>query len=270
MTLAVPFPQIDPVLVEIGPFAIRWYALAYIAGIVLGWMLLRRIVRQPGWQLQPAHLDDLMFFVTLGIILGGRLGFVLFYEPSYYLSHPLQIFAVWKGGMAFHGGLIGVIVAIFAFAYTRKLSPLEVGDGLAAVAPLGLLFGRIANFINGELWGRVAPDLPWGMVFPGAGPLPRHPSQLYEAFFEGLVLLCFTLWMARGTYDPERKGRIAGVFMLGYGMGRFFVEYFRQPNPGLEAIFGLFTMGQLLCLPMIAFGLFLLWRARKHALAHQT
>jgi phosphatidylglycerol:prolipoprotein diacylglycerol transferase len=259
--LAIPFPGFDPVLIQLGPLAIRWYALAYIAGLLIGWQLLKRIVQRPGWTLTAEQVDDLLFYATLGIILGGRLGFVLFYHPGYYLSHPLQILAVWQGGMSFHGGLLGVIVACGLFARQQGVSLLEVGDAVAVVAPIGLFFGRIANFINAELWGRPT-TMPWGVIFPNAGPEPRHPSQLYEAFLEGLVLFVVLQVMARGARDPAAAGRLGGVFLLGYGLARAFVELFREPDAHLGHLFGLVTMGQLLSLPMIAIGLFLVWRAQ--------
>src|SRR5215212_9748969 len=187
MLFAIPFPMIDPVLVQIGPFAIRWYALAYIAGIVLGWLLARRTVALPPAVATREQLDDVVTWITLGIILGGRLGYVLFYRPGHYLANPLEIFAVWQGGMSFHGGAAGVILAIVLFARRRGLDMLTLADRTTAVVPIGLFFGRLANFINGELWGRVT-DVPWAMVFPHAGPEPRHPSQLYQAGLEGVAL----------------------------------------------------------------------------------
>jgi phosphatidylglycerol---prolipoprotein diacylglyceryl transferase len=256
--LAIPFPAFDPVLVQLGPFAIRWYALAYIAGLLLGWQLLKRIVQRPGWTLTPEQIDDLLFFATLGVILGGRLGFVLFYHPGYYLTHPLEILFVWQGGMSFHGGLIGVITAAWIFARRQGVPALEVGDAVAVVAPIGLFFGRIANFINAELWGR-ATDVPWGVIFPGAGPEPRHPSQLYEAFLEGIVLFVVLQLMARGARDPAKAGRLGGVFLLGYGLARACVEFFREPDAHLGYLLGFITMGQLLSLPMMLAGLALIW-----------
>lgn len=260
--LAIPFPQIDPVLVSFGPLAIRWYALAYIVGLLLGWRLVRVVVQRPGWKVKPAQIDDLLFHVTLGVILGGRLGYVLFYQPGYYLSHPLEILAVWRGGMSFHGGLVGVLAGCAVFARQHRLAFLELCDAIAVAAPLGLLFGRIANFINGELWGRTS-DVAWAMVFPGAGPEPRHPSQLYEAFLEGLVLLVVMLWLARRPREPGSTGFLAGVFLAGYAIARMFVELFREPDAFLGFLPGGLTMGQVLSLPMLAVGLFLVIRARQ-------
>jgi phosphatidylglycerol:prolipoprotein diacylglycerol transferase len=264
-SLALPFPAIDPVLVELGPLVIRWYALAYLGGILLGWLLVRRLVLEPGWTISRAQIDDLLFYVTLGVILGGRLGYVLFYNPVHYLAHPLEALALWQGGMSFHGGMLGVILAAVWYARRHGLPVLELGDLLAAVAPIGLLLGRIANFINAELWGRVTA-LPWGVVFPGAGPLPRHPSQLYEAALEGVVLLAIVQWLAWRPYRAERRGQIGGAFLLGYGLARFGVEFVREPDAHLGfVLLGWMTMGQLLCLPMIAGGLYLLLRARPAA-----
>jgi phosphatidylglycerol:prolipoprotein diacylglycerol transferase len=263
--LAIPFPAIDPVLVQLGPFAIRWYALAYIVGIVLGWVLVRRLVQRPGWVVDQLAVDDLVLYVTLGIILGGRLGYVLFYQPGWYLGHPFEILHVWRGGMSFHGGLVGVILGIVLFARTRNLPVLEVADVAAAVAPLGLFLGRLANFINGELWGR-ASDVPWAMVFPNAGPEPRHPSQLYEAALEGLLLFAVVQLLAWRPRQPEQRGQIGGAFLAGYALARITVEQFREPDAQLGFLMGGLTMGQLLSLPMLALGLYLIartWRTSQ-------
>jgi phosphatidylglycerol:prolipoprotein diacylglycerol transferase len=263
--LAIPFPAIDPVIVELGPLAIRWYALAYIVGLVLGWRLLRRIVARPGWQITPTDVDDLLFNATLGVIIGGRLGYALFYQTGHYLANPHEILYVWRGGMSFHGGLIGVLVAAWLFARSRRMPFLEVGDALALVTPLGLLFGRIANFINGELWGRPT-DMPWGVIFPFAGPEPRHPSQLYEALLEGLVLLAVMQWLAWGRRrDPAERGLPSGVFLAGYALARILVELFREPDPQLGFLLGAITMGQLLSVPMLLAGLWLVARSRGTA-----
>ena len=258
--LALPFPAIDPVLIQIGPFAIRWYALAYIFGLVLGWQYLRWLVRRPGWRLTPAALDDLLLYVTLGVVLGGRLGYSLFYRPDLYLSDPLQILKVWEGGMSFHGGLLGVVAACVLFARRRGIAILEVGDAIACATPIGLLLGRLANFINGELWGRTS-DVPWAMVFPGGGPLPRHPSQLYEAALEGLVLLAVMTWFALRPRPPGSEGRLVGIFLIGYGIARSVAEVFREPDAHLGFLLGGLTMGQLLSLPMLAVGLVLVARS---------
>ena len=262
LLLALPYPMIDPVLVEIGPFALRWYALAYIAGIVLGWRLVRRLVQRPGWQVTPEAIDDLVFYVTLGVILGGRIGYILFYQPSQYLTHPLDILAVWRGGMSFHGGLIGVLAATFLFARSRGLAFFEVTDALAVATPIGLFLGRLANFVNAELWGR-ATDVPWAVVFPTAGPLPRHPSQLYEAALEGVALFAVMLWFARRPYHREDRGRLSGIFLIGYALARLAVEFFREPDVQIGYLLGGVTMGQLLSLPMLAFGIYLVTRTRR-------
>ncbi|MCB1885195.1 MAG: prolipoprotein diacylglyceryl transferase [Geminicoccaceae bacterium] len=259
---ALAFPNFDPVLIQIGPFAIRWYALAYIAGILLGWRIVRRLVQRPGWLLTPEQIDDMVFYATLGVILGGRLGYVLFYYPGYFLQHPLEVFAVWQGGMSFHGGLTGVIVALAVFARKHRMPAFEVLDAAAVATPPGLFFGRIANFINGELWGRTT-DVPWGMVFPRAGPEPRHPSQLYEAGLEGLVLFAVMLLLARRPRRPEERGLLSGVFLIGYALARTSLELFRQPDAQLGFLVGGLTMGQLLSIPMFLFGVFLVVRARR-------
>jgi len=259
---AIPFPAVDPVLVAIGPFAIRWYALAYIAGIVLGWRLVRRLVQRPGWGITPEAIDDLVFYVTLGVILGGRIGYILFYQTDHYLTHPLDMLAVWRGGMSFHGGLIGVLVATFLFARGRGFPFFEVTDALAVATPIGLCLGRIANFINAELWGRVT-DVPWAVIFPNAGPDPRHPSQLYEATLEGVVLFAVMLVFARRAYHPEARGTLSGIFLIGYALARITVEFFREPDVQIGYLAGGITMGQLLSLPMLAFGIFLVARGRR-------
>jgi phosphatidylglycerol:prolipoprotein diacylglycerol transferase len=262
--LALPFPAIDPVLVEIGPFAIRWYALAYIAGIVLGWWGARRLAALPPAVATRAQVDDFVTWATLGIILGGRLGYVLFYRPLHYLHNPLEIPAVWQGGMSFHGGALGVILAAWLFCRRRGLDPVAFADRVAPVVPVGLLLGRLANFINGELWGRVT-EVPWGMVFPGAGPLPRHPSQLYQAFLEGAVLLALLLWLASRPALRARRGFLSGAFLAGYGVARIIGEMFRQPDAHLGFLPGGVTMGQVLSVPMVAAGLWLMLRARPLA-----
>ncbi|WP_035485283.1 prolipoprotein diacylglyceryl transferase [Geminicoccus roseus] len=260
--LAIAFPNIDPVIVQFGPFALRWYALAYVGGLLLGWYLTKRLVTRPGWRITPEDVDDLLFFITLGVILGGRLGYVLFYNLPSYLENPAQILMVWQGGMSFHGGLIGVLVAMWWFARSRRVPFLDVADAVAAVTPLGLLFGRIANFINGELYGRVT-DLPFGVVFPNGGPEPRHASQLYEAFLEGLVLLIAVQWLALRPRTPEDRGLIGGTFLFGYGLARFLVEFAREPDAQLGYLMGGLTMGQLLSLPVALVGLWLILRTRR-------
>jgi phosphatidylglycerol---prolipoprotein diacylglyceryl transferase len=257
----IPFPMIDPVIIAIGPFAIRWYALAYIVGLVIGWRYCIALAKRPGAVLNQQELDDFLLWVTLGVVLGGRLGYVLFYQPGYYLQHPLEIAAMWRGGMSFHGGLLGVVVAIVWFARRRSKPPLGVSDAIAGSIPLGLFFGRIANFINGELYGRVT-DVPWAMVFPHSDPLlPRHPSQLYEACLEGVVLfVVLRVLEVRGA--RLRTGLLTGVFLIGYAVSRIVVEFFREPDRFLGTFTLGSTMGQLLSLPLLAFGLYLVLRAR--------
>ncbi len=260
------FPQFDPVLIQVGPFAIRWYALAYIAGIVLGWRLLRRLIVLPPVVGTPLQADDFVTWATLGIVLGGRLGYVLFYQPSVYLAHPLQIFEVWHGGMSFHGGALGVTLAILLFCRQQKISILGFADRLAVCVPIGLGFGRIANFINGELWGRPAPDwLPWAMIFPTGGPIPRHPSQIYQALMEGLILFIVMLAASRRVAIRSRFGMLTGIFLAGYAVARIIGEHFREPDAFLGFLYGGITMGQLLSIPMLLAGLFLIWRARRLA-----
>lgn len=258
MILVIPFPVIDPVLVNLGPLPIRWYALAYIVGLVLGWAYARRLVtRESLWQglprPSPNSLDDLLVYMAIGVVCGGRLGYVLFYNLDFYLAHPAEALVVWKGGMSFHGGLIGAACGIALFARRAGLPILTVSDLCAAVTPIGLFLGRLANFIKPELWGR-STDVPWAMVFPGAGPLPRHPSQLYEAMLEGIVLFVL-LALAVRAGGLRRPGLVTGIFAVGYGIARIICEFFREPDPQLGFLFGGATMGMLLSLPLIAAGI---------------
>jgi phosphatidylglycerol---prolipoprotein diacylglyceryl transferase len=253
----IPFPAFDPILVSIGPFAIRWYALAYIFGILLGWLYARSIIRSETLWRGPAPLtvadfDDFVLWVTLGVILGGRVGYVLFYNPAHFAAHPAEILQLWKGGMSFHGGFLGCVVAVVLFARTRRIPMLSLGDITCAVGPIGLFLGRLANFVNGELWGRPT-DVPWAVAFPGGGPLPRHPSQLYEAALEGLVLFAVLAFLIRRG-ALKRPGLIIGAFALGYGVARSFAELFREPDPQLGFLWGGLTMGMVLSLPMILAG----------------
>ena len=250
----IPFPAIDPTLVEIGPFAIRWYALAYIGGLLLGWRYVRWIAERPPRLISGEQIDDLLVWITLGVILGGRLGYVVFYKPQFFLENPLEILQVWQGGMSFHGGLLGSIIAGYIFARRRGAPPLHVGDLCAAAVPIGLLLGRLANFVNGELWGR-ATDVSWAMIFPGdPEQLPRHPSQLYQAGLEGLVLLIVLFLLARQERVRRRHGFIFGAFIAGYGVARFIVEFAREPDSHLGLLLAGASMGQLLSLPMIVGG----------------
>jgi phosphatidylglycerol:prolipoprotein diacylglycerol transferase len=281
---AISFPAIDPVLIRIGPFAIRWYALAYIAGILAGWLYARAIVRSERlWggkvPLSVADYDDFVLWVTLGIILGGRLGYVLFYNPGYFASHPAEILQLWNGGMSFHGGLLGCVAAAVLFARSRGIPFLSLGDVSCAVAPIGLFLGRLANFVNGELWGRVT-DVQWGVVFCNerilaanggncpAGFMPRHPSQLYEAGLEGpALLIVLAIFLRAGAL--KRPGMITGVFALGYGIARFFCEFFREPDAQLGFLWGGLTMGMLLSLPLMLAGIGFIVVARRTKPAKQ-
>jgi phosphatidylglycerol:prolipoprotein diacylglycerol transferase len=254
----LPFPKINPILISIGPFAVRWYALAYIVGILAGWFYARAIISSPKLWGGPAPLtvldfDDFVIWITLGIILGGRTGYVLFYNLPHFAAHPLQIFELWNGGMSFHGGVTGCFVAIYLFARSRGIAVLSLGDIVTAVAPIGLFLGRIANFINGELWGRPT-DVPWAMIFPNGGPLPRHPSQLYEATAEGIVLFIVLNVMVR-LGALKRPGSVAGSFLLGYGVARVICELFREPDVQLGFLWGGLTMGMILCIPLMLAGI---------------
>ncbi|KFB67300.1 MAG: Prolipoprotein diacylglyceryl transferase [Candidatus Accumulibacter vicinus] len=250
-------PQFNPVALSLGPLSVHWYGLMYLLAFLQFWWLGRqRILAHPplsqaGWTVQ--QLDDLLFYGVLGVIAGGRLGQVLFYEPGYYLTQPLQIFAVWRGGMSFHGGLLGVLLAMWLYARKTGRTWLEITDFVAPLVPLGLAVGRIGNFINGELWGRAAdPSLPWAMVFPRVDDLPRHPSQLYQAGLEGLTLFV-VLWIYSG--QTRARGAVSGVFLIGYGVLRWIAEYFRSPDEGIFGFSYTVSMGQWLSLPMIVAGI---------------
>lgn len=245
------FPHIDPVIFSIGPLAVRWYGMMYLLGFVGGYFMMCHVARLRDWPIDKETISDLLFYGVLGVVLGGRFGYTLLYNFSYYSQHPLEILYVWEGGMSFHGGAIGVLIAMVVFCFKRKLSFLQVTDLVVAAVPIGLGFGRIGNFINGELWGR-ATDLPWGIVFPGAGSLPRHPSQLYEAGLEGLVLLLVIYLLHR---RQVRGGIPSFSFLALYGCFRFLVEFVRQPDSHLGFLWGGATMGQLLSLPMIIAGI---------------
>jgi phosphatidylglycerol---prolipoprotein diacylglyceryl transferase len=265
--LAIPFPAFNPIAVSIGPLAIRWYALAYIGGILLGWAYARAILKsERAWggpaPISLADFDDFVLWITLGIILGGRIGYVLFYNLPFFIEHPLQIFELWTGGMSFHGGFLGCVVAVILFARNRKLPIMSLGDIICTVEPIGQFLGRIANFINGELWGRPT-DVPWAMVFPGAGSDPRHPSQLYQAGLEGLLVFIVLALMVRfGAL--KRPGLIVGAFAILYGCTRIIGEFFREPDAQLGFLWGGLTMGMLLSVPLIAAGvLIVLWAMRR-------
>lgn len=248
---------LSPVALQLGPLALRWYSLAYIIGILAGWWLLLKMAKRPGSPMTGKHVDDLISWATLGVILGGRLGYVIFYNPAEYIADPLGVLRLWEGGMSFHGGLTGVILAIFLYARSKGLSALRILDYVAVVTPIGLLLGRFANFVNGELWGRPT-DGSWGIIFPDAGPEPRHPSQLYEAATEGLLLLILLNLLFWGTNARMKPGLLGGVFIAGYGLSRFLIEFWREPDAQLGVLGIGLTMGQLLSLPMIFLGLWLI------------
>ena len=278
LPLVIPYPEIDPEIVTITiggiELSLRWYALAYIAGLVLGWRMIVWLVRRPRlWPEQkspmtPEAPEALLTWMVLAVILGGRLGYVLFYDPAHFLANPADIPKIWQGGMSFHGGFIGVILAAVFFARRHGIPLLQLADAVALAAPAGIFFGRIANFVNGELWGRVT-DVPWAMVFPGAGPDPRHPSQLYEAGLEGILLGGVMWWLAVRRRWLHWPGALTGIFFLGYGLARSVVENFRQWDAHLGYVIawedGGLTMGQLLSLPMVLIGLAFLLCARRRA-----
>ena len=258
---AIPFPAIDPVAVAIGPFVVRWYALAYIVGLLLGWRYCLVLADRAPRLVERRDIDDFLVWATLGVVFGGRIGYVLFYQPGYYLQHPIEALYLWHGGMSFHGGALGVTLAILLFTRARRLPVLAFSDVIAEAIPIGLFFGRIANFINGELFGRET-DIPWAMVFPNGGPVPRHPSQLYEAVCEGLLLFLLLL-LAEHRGARRRPGIVTGLFLIGYAVARMSGELFRQPDAQLGfLVFGT-TMGQLLSIPVLIAGFILIWWARR-------
>lgn len=264
--MALTFPDIDPVALAIGPLEIRWYALAYLAGFLLGWrytLYLAGLDKNENSRRAPvtrAAIDDFLPWAIVGVILGGRIGYVLFYQPHLYLGDPLEALKIWHGGMSFHGGMLGVLTSMFLFTRMRKIRFLELTDLVCAAAPIGLFFGRIANFINGELFGRAA-TIPWAMAFPRGGDTLRHPSQLYEAGLEGLVLFVILFLLTRLPGVRRSPGFLSGAFLAGYGIARAFVEFFREPDSQLGFIARHYTMGQILCLPMIFGGILLLFYA---------
>ena len=275
---AIPFPDIDPVAVQIGPIAIKWYGLAYLSGLLLGWLYIRRLLSQTKlWADErppflPQKVDDLLIYMVAGVLIGGRLGFVLFYEPSYYLENPLDIFAVWKGGMAFHGGLFGSGVAIWIFSRRNGINPWSTSDLCTATVPIGIFFGRIANFINGELFGRPT-DAPWGMVFPEARlhypdvePTARHPSQLYEAMLEGLLLFIVLRILTHYYGALKRPGLVSGTFLVGYALARSTAELFREPHFAHSLNIEPLTVGIAYSIPMLLLGLFVIYFARTQSL----
>lgn len=266
---AIPFPVLDPVAFEVGPVAVRWYGLAYMTGLLGGWLYARSIFgNEKLWNGKPVAgpmiADDLILWITLGVVFGGRLGYVIFYDPVFFMANPDQIPALWNGGMSFHGGLAGVCLAVWLFARARKLPMLSIADVACAVAPIGLFFGRLANFVNGELFGRVT-DVPWAMIFPDGGPEGRHPSQLYEATLEGLVLFLVLRYFTHVKKVLPMPGYTSGVFFAGYALARSSAEFFRLPDYEHALSIGWLTPGIAYSIPMIAIGIFVIWRARRRA-----
>jgi len=272
--LTIPFPAIDPVALRIGPLAVKWYGLAYVAGLLLGRFYVKALLQQgrlwPGEKrpFAPERVDDLLLFMTVGVLLGGRLGYVLFYQPRFFATHPLQMVAVWNGGMSFHGALLGSIAAMVVFARRIGANLWSVMDLSAAATPMGLFFGRLANFINAELWGRPS-GVPWAMVFPvpEAGDVPRHPSQLYEAFTEGIVLFAILWWLTHRRSSLCQPGLTAGVFLVGYSLARSFCELFREPDVGHLFTFGPFSAGIFYSLPMLLAGVLIIRAAGRRVRA---
>ncbi|WP_440055581.1 prolipoprotein diacylglyceryl transferase [Pseudoalteromonas sp. T1lg65] len=259
--MALQFPQIDPVIFSIGPLSVRWYGVMYLIGFLFAMWWANKEAAKPNSKWHKDQVGDLVFYCMLGVILGGRIGYVLFYQFGHFIENPLYLFRIDQGGMSFHGGVLGVVTAIIVFAIKTKKSILSVGDFVVPMVPVGLFAGRIGNFINGELWGRVT-DVPWAFVFPTGGPQPRHPSQLYEAFFEGLVLFLMLIWFRK---QPRPAGSVAGLFLAGYGVFRFGIEYFREPDAHIGLYGGVISQGQILSLPMIIVGAALIVWAYKRA-----
>ncbi|HQD36450.1 MAG TPA: prolipoprotein diacylglyceryl transferase [Thermodesulfovibrio thiophilus] len=256
----LPYPDISPEIVRIGPLSIRWYGLMYLVGFISSYLIVKREIHRRGLRVEKDFLENLYFYLILGLLIGARLGYIIFYNLPYYLENPLEIFAIWRGGMSFHGGLIGVILAIWFFTRAKKFDFFTLTDMLVLTAPIGLGLGRIGNFINGELYGRIT-DVPWAMIFPDGGPLPRHPSQLYEATLEGVALFLI-LWFLKDKFS--RSGVVSSLFLILYGIFRFVVEFFREPDLQVGYILEVFTMGQILCITMIVIGVALfIYRTKK-------
>lgn len=258
----IDFPNISPIAFSIGPFSLRWYALAYLMGILSAWFLTNKNIKKYNLNISNVMLDDLVFYVTLGIILGGRLGYVLFYGNSYFLKNPLQIFAIWRGGMSFHGGILGVILSLYIFSLKYKTPFLKITDLVSLYVPIGIFLGRLANFVNGELWGRVT-DVAWAVKFPAGGYLPRHPSQIYEAFSEGLFMFIVLNILWKYEYVRKHNGIISAMFLIIYTTSRMCMELFREPDEHIGFLFAEITMGQLLSAPLLIFGAIILFRATK-------
>lgn len=269
--LVIAYPVIDPVAFEIGPIAVRWYGLAYMSGLLLGWLYIRSMLKNrslwPGKPpLEPHMTDDLLLWTTLGVVIGGRLGNVLLYDPGYYFANPLEIFAIWKGGMAFHGGLLGVILAVYLFSRAKGVRMFTIADLCCAAAPIGIFFGRLANFINQEVVGRVT-DVSWAMVFPAVDSLPRHPSQLYEAVLEGVLVFILCRWVTHRAKLLDRPGVATGVFFVGYGVCRIIAENFRTFDPTHALAGTYFTPSMVYSVPMILVGAYVIWRAYREPVA---
>lgn len=262
--LAIPYPSIDPIILEVGPLAIRWYSLAYIGGLMFAWRYMIYLTALSPQVVSREAVDDFLIWATMGVVLGGRVGYMLFYNFDFYLDNPLAALQIWKGGMSFHGGVLGVIVSGSIFVRLRHIPALRFADIVACATPVGLMLGRLANFINGELVGRVS-DVPWAMVFPRGGDAPRHPSQLYEAFLEGLVLFSLLYLLSKNRNFRNRPGSLTGVFLVGYALARTFVEFFRQPDTQLGLLAAGLSMGQWLSMPMILGGLYLITQAKKES-----
>jgi len=254
------YPHINPIALQLGPIKVHWYGVMYLIGFVAAWLLAIYRSKKPWHHWNKSEIGDLIFYSAMGVIIGGRLGYVFFYDLPNFISHPWMIFKVWQGGMSFHGGLIGVIIALLIYSRRYKKRFFETMDFIAPMVPIGLAAGRLGNFINGYLWGRVT-TVPWGMIYPNAGPLPRHPSEIYEFLLEGVVLFIILWWY---SVKPRPRMAVSALFLLGYGCFRFFCEFFRQPDPQLGFIaFGWLTMGELLSIPMILLGIFLIFKAYR-------
>ena len=260
--LTIPYPYIDPIIFQIGPLAIRWYSLAYIGGLVFAWRYMLHLSKY--FQDVASHddIDDFLIWGTLGVVIGGRFGYIFFYNFDYFLINPIEMLQVWKGGMSFHGGILGVVISGLIFARQRGISILRFADIIACATPVGLFLGRLANFVNGELFGRIS-DVPWAMVFPQGGPNPRHPSQIYEAILEGFVLFIVLFILSKKESIRNRPGILMGVFFLGYALARFFVELFRQPDAHIGLLAAGLTMGQWLSVPMIIGGLYFIMTSKR-------
>lgn len=256
------FPNIDPVIISVGPLGVTWYSLSYVVGIMLGWYYVLDIAKKKQANILKKNIDDFVSWVIIGIIVGGRLGYVLFYDPAKYFSNPIEILKTYEGGMSFHGGISGFIISSFIFCRYYKIYYWTLADICAAAAPIGLFFGRIANFINAELYGRVT-DVAWGVIFPYSDMQPRHPSQLYESFLEGLVLFFILKYLVFKQNALKKPGFLSGIFLIFYALFRIIIEFFREPDEKIGYIFHYFTMGQLLCIPMIIIGLILIYNSSK-------